>query len=148
MFLLERKHWLTKEEECRRDIGLIKCALRIDERYADPALRFNSESASSESELINAVGRFCKECLSLTGAHGALSIQSVDGIDKVIDPWGNPYNIGLLNTVSHAWPNQLKDSAIGSVLVWSSGPNGINENGGGDDIVEQPSTTLRQKGEE
>jgi general secretion pathway protein G len=41
------------------------------------------------------------------------------------DPWGRPYN--------YEWPNRRVKHAT-KPAIWSNGPNGVNENGDGDDI--------------
>jgi general secretion pathway protein G len=42
------------------------------------------------------------------------------------DPWGNPYN--------YQWPNPRVKHAK-KPAIWSNGPNGVNEDGRGDDIA-------------
>jgi hypothetical protein len=42
------------------------------------------------------------------------------------DPWGNPFH--------YEWPNRKVKNAK-KPAIWSNGPNGVNENGGGDDIA-------------
>lgn len=50
-------------------------------------------------------------------------------LNKVpIDPWGQPYQWALVPS-----PDGLSMTAV----VWSCGPNMINENGGGDDITSE-----------
>ena len=48
------------------------------------------------------------------------------------DVWGNPVNVIKQSDVSDT---KLKESAYMGIVVWSSGPNGISENGQGDDVV-------------
>jgi general secretion pathway protein G len=45
-----------------------------------------------------------------------------------IDPWGQPYQWSLM---------PLPDGVSMTAVVWSCGPNTINENGGGDDITSE-----------
>lgn len=45
-----------------------------------------------------------------------------------IDPWGQPYNWTLM---------PIGDGSVMKAVVWSSGPNMINEQGGGDDITSE-----------
>lgn len=42
------------------------------------------------------------------------------------DPWGRPYH--------YEWPNRKVKNAK-KPAIWSNGPNGLNENGRGDDIA-------------
>jgi hypothetical protein len=51
-----------------------------------------------------------------------------------VDPWGSPYNV-ILN------PKECRTNSIGkwiftdNVIIWSNGPNKINDNGNKDDIT-------------
>jgi len=47
-------------------------------------------------------------------------------LESYKDAWGNPFN--------YEWPNTKVQNGI-KPAVWSNGPNGVNDNGTGDDIV-------------
>lgn len=55
---------------------------------------------------------------------------------ELVDEWDVPYNFSIEWKTTHSGcdANDISNNGC-SVSVWSSGENGINENGGGDDIV-------------
>ncbi len=56
--------------------------------------------------------------------------------EDLVDEWNVPYNFSIIWKTNHSGCDADDSSNNGcSVSVWSSGENGINENGGGDDIV-------------
>ncbi|MGO8929639.1 MAG: hypothetical protein ACLQU3_22460 [Limisphaerales bacterium] len=65
-------------------------------------------------------------------------VQENDIIKLVTDGWGHPFNLACRADVA------MKDRASpllrfpGDVLVWSSGPDGTNQFGRGDDVVYTP----------
>ena len=58
--------------------------------------------------------------------------------DEYIDLWGNPYNF-IFDSREQIIPNNHEHpiSTPIRLLMWSNGPNGINEWGKGDDICEE-----------
>jgi len=54
--------------------------------------------------------------------------QTFNAFTCIIDPWGHPYNYYRTYPVQADQVNQM------TFDLWSCGPNGANENGGGDDI--------------
>lgn len=54
--------------------------------------------------------------------------QSFTAFGCIIDPWGHPYNYYRTYPVQTDQVNQT------TFDLWSCGPNGVNENGGGDDL--------------
>ena len=62
---------------------------------------------------------------------GVKEVRMKDGL--LVDAWGRPFLVRLRNTQKGG---DTPDSQISppSVLVWSAGSNGINEDGQGDDI--------------
>ena len=54
--------------------------------------------------------------------------QTFNAFTCLIDPWGHPYNYYRTYPVQTDQVNQT------TFDLWSCGPNGANENGGGDDI--------------
>ncbi len=49
-----------------------------------------------------------------------------------LDRWSHPFNLSIRPVVS-----TNKQKAVYQIILWSSGPNGIDENGKGDDIPAQ-----------
>jgi len=65
-------------------------------------------------------------------------MQTPNGPLYLVDAWGNPFLVlsheeGLKSGVS---PSLLNDN---SLVIWSCGPNGVNEYGHGDDISRESS---------
>ena len=65
--------------------------------------------------------------------------ETADQLRYWKDPWGNCYNVIVADKFSMLSFGAL---SCGDLIIWSSGPNGINENGQGDDIVGQPPWVL------
>lgn len=87
---------------------------------------------------------YCKEYLSLSGRK-PFRTCGIDGPEVLIDPWGNPYNADMLDNlrndkIRRAFANLNAEG----IVMWSSGPNGINEKGEGDDIFELPQKLWNQ----
>lgn len=58
---------------------------------------------------------------------------STDGL--ILDGWGRPLNFALRSAeVPRISPALLNQSETSGLIIWSSGPNGANEFGRGDDI--------------
>lgn len=55
--------------------------------------------------------------------------QYFNAFTCIIDPWGHPYNY------YRTYPTQTDQVNQATFDLWSSGPNGHNENGAGDDIT-------------
>ena len=58
--------------------------------------------------------------------------ETADNLRNWKDPWGHCYNVIVADNFSI--DSFGRDSGC-NIIMWSSGPNGINENGDGDDIV-------------
>ena len=58
--------------------------------------------------------------------------EAADNLRNWKDPWGHCYNAILAENLAI---DSLGCHSGSNILMWSSGPNGINENGHGDDIV-------------
>lgn len=56
-------------------------------------------------------------------------------LPMVLDAWSRPFIVEWKDNVAASFPVQKSNWPRCPVLVWSSGPNGINENGQGDDIT-------------
>lgn len=53
---------------------------------------------------------------------------------KEVDSWGHPFKLRYSVKVR----NEAEKCTIVNVLIYSTGRNGIDENGGGDDVAAQP----------
>ena len=58
--------------------------------------------------------------------------EVADNLRNWKDPWGHCYNVIVADNFAI---DSFGHDSGGNIIMWSSGPNGINENGDGDDIV-------------
>jgi hypothetical protein len=54
---------------------------------------------------------------------------------ELVDPWGRPYQVQLISPAGGT--NNTDPILLAEVRIWSAGPNGRDEHGGGDDILTQ-----------
>lgn len=66
--------------------------------------------------------------------------ESSDILRQFDDPWGHKFNV----IVADKFSRKRFGRAVGDIIMWSSGPNGVNENGLGDDIVAEGANASRQ----
>ena len=59
--------------------------------------------------------------------------EAADNLRGWKDPWEHNYNAIVADEFANASFGNIKGAPI---IIWSSGPNGISENGNGDDIVD------------
>lgn len=60
----------------------------------------------------------------------------------IIDRWGTPYNfISIEERQRNNW-DALMYSEVSNIVIWSSGPNKINEYGTNDDVVLRSRTSI------
>lgn len=75
--------------------------------------------------------RLMRVLLSATNLFDTVQ-EAADQFRHFEDPWGHNYNA----IVSDEFSNVSFGNISGcSIIMWSSGPNGINENGQGDDVM-------------
>lgn len=132
----------NKVEQSRRFLKKVRTVLlAADEKVMDKPFiewRVTQGIASTNDSLAVQICRYCKEYLRLSGRK-PLRTREIDGPELLIDPWGNPYNAEMLDNlrndkIRRAFARLNADG----IVMWSSGPNGINEEGEGDDIFELP----------
>lgn len=58
--------------------------------------------------------------------------QAADELRECEDWWKHKYNVIVADDSANA---RFGNTSGSPVIIWSSGPNGINENGQGDDVV-------------
>lgn len=58
--------------------------------------------------------------------------EAADNLRNWKDPWGHDYNAIVADEFALIRFGRISG---GNIIIWSSGPNGVNENGRGDDIV-------------
>lgn len=96
----------------------------------------------TQRELMPSLSRFCaavdhEPLIGKKRCHDTwLKYENRSGEDLLIDPWGNTLHVYRSDDPLIIDKNQLrKCSELSDVVVWSSGPNGVNDWGGNDDIV-------------
>lgn len=75
--------------------------------------------------------RLMRVLLSATNLFDTVQ-EAADQLRQFDDPWGNKFNV-IITDVSAS--ERFASAPNGGLLMWSSGPNGINENCGGDDVL-------------
>ncbi len=115
-------------DACREELEVIKKAIVGDSSIVENGTR-------SSFGFIGDLGREPRTLDDLVNQNGLPSWQQTSGvwwgwrgpyINEYTDPWGNQYNYQSFYGVS------------GSLIlarIWSDGPDGINNNGSGDDMV-------------
>ena len=82
--------------------------------------------------------RFLSKCLEalelLPRSSKRKRCQDIDNDGVPEGPWLENYKDAWDNPINYEWPNTKVQNAI-KPAVWSNGPNGQNDNGASDDIV-------------
>lgn len=79
---------------------------------------------------------FFKEYSARAGTKPFRTLE-VEGGARLVDPWGRPYNVDMLSNIPDERIRQaLAGFTANGMIMWSSGKNGVNEHGSGDDIFE------------
>lgn len=90
--------------------------------------------------------RICKRCKEYNRKERKdfFCIKNVRGVESVVDPWGTEYNIDQVESIdAKIDKNLLECMLFEGLIVWSSGPNGINERGLGDDVFMERLSLLK-----
>jgi len=122
---------------CKKEIGLLRGYLLADDYFG---ISFFNDEYSSTNKIAFRVGAFCERVNQISkmriGENIFCVVASSDGNERVIaDRWGTPYNfISVEERQRNNW-DALKYSEVSNVVMWSSGPNKINEYGTNDDVV-------------
>ena len=77
----------------------------------------------------------CRQCMAMLLSATNLFDTAQETADQLRywkDPWGNYYNVIVADKFSIL---SFGIVSSGDLIIWSSGPNGVNENGQGDDIL-------------
>ena len=82
-----------------------------------------------------------RQLLSVTNLF-ATAQQAADELRTWKDPWGNFYNVLVADEFANA---RFRNLTGRNLIMWSSGPNGINENGQGDDILDGEESCWEKK---
>lgn len=136
-----------KESQCRISLRNIRHAL-ITTRKDRPNTTFREmrtewRRGGNPKTLAVDVCECCR-AIAKERCGVVLKTRRIGGVDVLVDPWGNPYNVDELdNFIEEGLRDGLAYYSVDGVVVWSSGPNGINEHGDGDDRFELPASRMR-----
>ena len=138
----------NKIDQCRRFLQQVRYVLlAVDENATDKAFidwRDTRNITQTNGPLVAQICEYCKKYSEQSGK--PVRTHVIDGVEHLVDPWGNPYNADMLYRFhDEGIRKSLRDYTVGGIVLWSSGPNGINENGGGDDIFELSRKTWCQR---
>ena len=132
----------NKIAHCRRFLQKARFVLlAIDDNPMDMTFfewLENKGKTQTSGSLASEICEYCNEYSRLSGRK-YFRIKLINGHNLLTDPWGRPYNVEMLRSFHDAdIRTGLKGHTVGGIVMWSSGPNGINEHGEGDDIFELP----------
>lgn len=97
-----------------------------------------NDGVSTNVSLVSQICEYCKEYSRMSGDL-PFRTSEIEDVEYLIDPWGRPYNADFLDNFSDKEIKRLlADLTVNGIVMWSSGPNGINEHGTGDDVLELP----------
>lgn len=117
--------WRTREEDTRIDLNCLTAAIELLMRdCGDSFYQLTSEKPN---------GATTKRMLEVM-----LTRQLMEDIWNRIsdgDGWGRAYNIAWRTSFNNT-NSVMLEANTNSLLIWSSGQNGINEFGNGDDIYD------------
>ena len=123
---------------CKKEIGRLRGYLLSDDFFGISF--FPDYFSSTTNGLSFRVGEFCAMINQISrervGKEVFRVVQSPDGKGSIIvDRWGTPYNFCTVADRQRNHWDALQYSEISNIVVWSSGPNGINEHGLNDDVI-------------
>lgn len=123
---------------CRKELGLLRGYLLGDDFFAD--------EYSCTNDIAFRVGAFCERvnqnAMSRMGKSVFRVVTTPNGEGRVIaDQWGTPYNFISIEERQRNNLDALKCSEVSNIVMWSSGPNKINEYGMNDDVVLRMTST-------
>lgn len=140
-----------KPGKCMRELEMIRRWALAGKKYV--GMSFDEWQELHKDLGLTLKGLMCEYCQQSFGRYGdfckeVVSCKKIDGERRLIDPWGNEYNIGRKDELAQPLRNIRKDKRwiyIGDFILWSSGPNGMNELGAGDDVLVIPKVRLMEK---
>ena len=136
----------TERAMCKKEIGRLRGYLLCDDFYGISF--FPDYFTASTNRLELRAGEFCDKVNQIMRDHTGNDVfRVVSSPDEkgmiIIDRWGTPYNFC---TVAERQTNDwaaLIGAEISNIVIWSSGPNRLNEYGLNDDVVLQVKSHLQ-----
>lgn len=124
-----------KKTLCRHELSAIRGALLSGEvANGGP---FSGRRNLNSNNVMSVRSQMAKCCLQYSqwAGRNIFNFKRIGGEECVVDPWGSAYNIATIADLDSAVnTNRIGKVSVDGLIVWSSGPNGINENGAGDDV--------------
>lgn len=127
----------NNKNNCWISLRSIRCILFAQDGVMPQNFLEWRDSLSKGRQQVNLAAQVCAYCKEYANKSGKIKfkIRSVDGVEYLSDPWGRPYNVDMLTLIPDSYLRAaLADYSPRGIAMWSSGPNGINEYGRGDDI--------------
>lgn len=123
---------------CKKEIGCLRGYLLCDDFFGISF--FPDYFSSSTNGMEFRVGEFCARVNQISRERREKEVfrvvASPDGKGTIIiDRWGTPYNFcTVAERESNHW-DALRHCEISNIVIWSSGPNKVNEYGSNDDVA-------------
>ncbi len=122
---------------CKKEIGYLRGYLLSEDFFG--VSFFSDYFPSSTNGLEFRVGEFCAKVNQISrerkGKEVFRVVPSPDEMGSIlVDRWGTPYNFCTVAERQRNHWDALKYSDVSNVVIWSSGPNKINEYGSNDDV--------------
>jgi hypothetical protein len=118
----------SKGAETANLISQIELGVRTIER--DRSRSIETLCATTPSTNTNLNARLARVLTEV----GGISFKT-DSRGLLCDAWGRPLNVVYRNEISTTNLGGSLVATTNSLFIWSCGPNGLNENGAGDDIT-------------
>lgn len=124
---------------CRRELANMRGIMLAGEEVMGCSFRewrTNSCAGAQHLPLMEQMSRYCHEFSERVGKR-IFTFTNVNDAVCLVDPWGRTYNCTNISGLDKSIDvSEISRLSIGNYVIWSSGPNGENENGLGDDVFE------------
>ena len=122
----------TKSEAGRCRVVISDVYVKLAVEYEDSGKTIRELVKSQETnDLRTTIGRLIVELAKKNG----VEVPKYFSGSLLHDPWGRPLNIGWKSDLLGKTNAPKLLASDGQILIWSSGRNGVNEFGEGDDII-------------
>jgi len=123
---------------CKKEIGYLRGYLLSNDFLGFSF--FSDYYSSSTNGLEFRVGEFCARVNQISRERMEKEVFRVVSLPDekgkiIVDRWGMPYNFCTIAECQRNRWDALKHSEVSNIVIWSSGPNKINEFGTNDDVT-------------
>ena len=128
----------SERARCKKEIGILRGYLLCGDFFGISFFSDNFSTRTNKIEFL--VGEFCDRVNQIARERMEKEVfRVVPSPDKkgtiIVDRWGTPYNFCTVDECKRNHWNALRHCEISNIVVWSSGPNKINEYGSSDDVA-------------